>query len=178
MPYRKILRDVKLAAIRLHRRAHLPLADILDCLQISESTFYRILQLWKTTGDVVRPTFGIRGRPQIMHFDDIDYLKRLIGHRPDWFLDELHEDLRANFIRHMAQYRPEQLGFLNEVLKDERTLARLLDGMVSNTVVEGSMTKNRFQEYLEHSVVPASMHTVSWVPKCPGDGQCPHSSQT
>lgn len=82
----------------------------------------------------------------------------------------------------MAQYRPEQLGFLDEVSKDERTLARLrgrsikgrravkkgvfvrgrrfsaeglltVDGMVSNTVVEGSMTRNRFLEYLEHSVV-------------------------
>jgi transposase len=237
MPYRKISRDVKLAAIRLHRRAHLPLADILDCLQISESTFYRILQLWKTTGDVVRPTFGIRGRPRIMHFDDIDYLKRLIGHRPDWFLDELQyflatnrfisthfttihreleraqvstkklkkiaaersEDLRANFIRHMAQYRPEQLGFLDEVSKDERTLARLrgrsikgrravkkgvfvrgrrfsaeglltVDGMVSNTVVEGSMTKNRFLEYLEHSVVRhishVHRHYILCIPLC------------
>jgi hypothetical protein len=28
-----------------------------------------------------------------------------------------------------------------------------VDGMVSNTVVEGSMTKGRFLEYLEHSVV-------------------------
>jgi hypothetical protein len=97
-----------------------------------------------------------------MHLDDIDYLRRLISHRPDWFLDELqhhittnrfisahfttihrelkraqvsmkklrkiaserNENLRADYIRHMAQYRPEQLGFLDEVSKDERTLAR------------------------------------------------------
>ena len=112
---------------------------------------------------------------------------------------ERSEDLRANFIRHMAQYRPEQLGFLNEVLKDERTLARLrgwsikgrhavkkgvfvqgrrfsaeglltVDGMVSNTVVEGSMTKNRFQEYLEHSVVHhisrVHRHYILCIPLC------------
>ncbi|KAF8235920.1 hypothetical protein L208DRAFT_1253972 [Tricholoma matsutake] len=83
----------------------------------------------------------------------------------------------------MAQYQPEQLGFLDEVSKDERTSARrrgrsmkgfravkkgvfvrgrrfsaegllTVDGMVSNTVVEGSMTRARFLEYLEHSVLP------------------------
>lgn len=220
MPYRKISRDVKLAAIRLHEQALLPLSDILDCLGMSRRTFYRILQLWRTTGDVVRHTVGIQGRPRIMHLDDIDYLKRLICHRPDWFLDELqhllmtnrfisahfttihrelkrahvstkklrkiaterNENLRADFIRRMAQYRPEQLGFLDEVSKDERTLARrygwsakgkravkkgvfvrgrrfsaegllTINGMASNTVVEGSMTRHRFLEYLEHFVV-------------------------
>ncbi|KAF8221672.1 hypothetical protein L208DRAFT_1326538 [Tricholoma matsutake] len=83
----------------------------------------------------------------------------------------------------MAQYQPEQLGFLDEVSKDERTSGRrrgrsmkglravkkgvfvhgrrfsaegllTVDGMVSNTVVEGSMTRAQFLEYLEHSVLP------------------------
>ena len=78
--------------------------------------------------------------------------------------------------------KPEQLGFLDEVSKDEHTLARhygrsvkgrhavkkgvfirgrrflakgllTIDGIVSNTVVEGSMTRHRFLEYLEHCVV-------------------------
>jgi hypothetical protein len=78
--------------------------------------------------------------------------------------------------------KPEQLGFLDKVSKDECTLARrygwsvkgrhavkkgvfiwgrrflaegllTLDGMVSNTVVEGSMTRHWFLEYLEHCVV-------------------------
>jgi hypothetical protein len=82
----------------------------------------------------------------------------------------------------MAQYSPEQLGFLDEVSKDERTSFRrrgrskkgshaamkgvfvcgrrfsaegllTIDGMISNTVVEGSMTRDMFLEYLEHSVV-------------------------
>lgn len=221
MPYRKISRDVKLAAIRLHERALLPLEDILDCLRISRRTFYRILLLWRTTGDVVRHNYGVRGRPRHLHFDDIEYLKQLISHRPDWFLDELqyllatnhfisahyttihrelerarvstkklkkialerNENVRADFIRCMAQYQPEQLGFLDEVSKDERTSGRrrgrsmkglravkkgvfvhgrrfsaegslTVDGMVSNTVVEGSMTRARFLEYLEHSVLP------------------------
>ena len=163
---------------------------------------------------------GRRARPRFLHFSDVEYLKRLILHQPDWFLDELlyllesnrfisvhfttihrelvragvsskkikkiaaerNEPLRADFIGRMAQYAPEQLGFLDEVSKDERTSFRKrghshkgtraiqkgvfvrgrrfsaegllsLDGMISCTVVEGSMTRAMFLEYLEHSVV-------------------------
>ncbi|KAF9472491.1 hypothetical protein BDN70DRAFT_778605, partial [Pholiota conissans] len=32
----------------------------------------------------------------ILHFEDIDYLKRIINHRPDWFLDELLNLLATN----------------------------------------------------------------------------------
>jgi hypothetical protein len=85
-------------------------------------------------------------------------------------------------IIYIAQYSAEQLGFIDEVSKDERTSARsrgrskkgtcavkkgvfvrgrrfsatgllTIDGMVSNTVVEGSMTRDLFLEYLEFSVV-------------------------
>ena len=221
MPFRKISRDLKLAAIRLYQGNHLSLDDILDCLKMSESTFYRVLSLWNTTGDVVRHNFEtIRGRPRTLHFDDVDYLKRLVKGRPDWFLDELlslletnrfisahyttihreliranvstkklktiaaerNENLRADFIRRMAQYEPEQLGFLDEVSKDERTSNRrrgrsrkgtravkkgvfvrgrrfsaegllTIDGMISNSIVEGSMTRVRFIQYLELEVV-------------------------
>jgi len=95
---------------------------------------------------------------------------------------EHNENLRADYITQMAQYTPDQLGFLDEVSKDERTLAHArgrsrkgtcavqkgvfvqgrrfsalglltLDGMVSNNVVEGSMTREIFLEYLEFSVV-------------------------
>jgi len=220
MPFRKISRDLKLAAVRIYEHNLLPLHHILDCLQISESTFYCVLKLWNETGDVVRHNFGIRGQPCVLHFDDIDYLKRLIKHRPDWFLDELlyllqtnrfilahfttihcelfranvstkklriiaiecNDNLRSDFIRRMAEYRPEQLGFLDEVSKDERTFIRCrgksrkgtravqrgvfvrgrrfsaeglltVDGMISNTVVEESMTRALFLHYLEHEVV-------------------------
>jgi transposase len=220
MPYRKISRDLKLAAMRMHEHGILSVAQITDCLQISRRTFYRVLELWHTTGDVVQHTNGVRGRPRILHFDDIDYLNRIIKHRPDWFLDELlslletnrfisahfstihqelvragvstkklkkiaaerNENLRADYIRHIAQYSPEQLGFLDELSKDERTLGRsrgrsrkgtravkkgvfvrgrrfsatgllTIDGMISNTVVEGSMTRDLFLEYLEFTVV-------------------------
>ena len=228
MPYRKISRDLKLAAMRMHELGILSVAQIIDCLQISRRTFYRVLELWNTTGDVIQHTNGVRGRPRLLHFDDIDYLNRIIKHRPDWFLDELlslletnrfisahfttihrelvragvstkklkkiaaerNENLRADYLRHIAQYSAEQLGFIDEVSKDERTSARsrgrsrkgtravrkgvfvrgrrfsatgllTIDGMVSNTVVEGSMTRDFFLEYLESKVVCYCL--VFWV---------------
>jgi transposase len=90
MGFRKISRDLKLAAMRMYDQEILPVGAIINCLQISRRTFYRILDLWITTGDVVR------GRPRILHFDDIDYLRRIIRHRPDWFLDELLDLLETN----------------------------------------------------------------------------------
>ena len=109
---------------------------------------------------------------------------------------ERNENIHADFIRRMAQYQPEQLGFLDEVSKDERTSTRhhgrsmkgrravkkgvfvcgrrfsaeellTVDGMVSNTVVEGSMTRNRFLEYLEHSVVRFYPHILHTSSPCP-----------
>lgn len=82
----------------------------------------------------------------------------------------------------MAKYEPEELGFLDEVHKDERTLNRgfgrakkgrraarrakfvrgrrtsteallSLDGIVAAKCVEGSMTKELFLEWLEFNVV-------------------------
>jgi hypothetical protein len=37
---------------------------------------------------------------------------------------ERNEGCRAAFIAHMAQYLPEELGFLDEVSKDERSVGR------------------------------------------------------
>ena len=203
---------------------HSLLAAILEYMGISRATFYRMYAIWLETGDVVRPVNGRRGRPRILHFSDVDYLKRLIQHRPNWFLDEMlyllqtnrfvslhyttihrelvragvsskkikkiaserNEAIRADFIRRMAQYAPEQLGFLDKVSKDERTSFRnrgrsfkgiravqkgvfvcgrhfsaegllSLNSIISCTVVDGSMTRARFLEYLEQSIVSHSL---------------------
>jgi hypothetical protein len=161
MLFRKISKDVKVAAMRMYDADLLPLGTILDFLDMSRRTFFRVRTLWIETGDVVRQTDGIKGQPRLLHFTDIDYLKRLIRHCPDRFLDELqyllqtnrfiavhfttihrelvragistkkikkiasecNENLRADYIARMAQYEPEQLGFLDEVSKDERSSA-------------------------------------------------------
>jgi transposase len=159
MPFRKISRDIKIAAMHLYNDNVLPKAAILDYLGLSSRTFDHVHALWVAAGEVMRQTNGVRGWPRHLHFSDLDYLKRLIKHRPDWFLDELqymlqtnrfiaahfttihqelvqagisskkikkvaserNEQLRADFIGLMAQYLPEQLGFLDEVSKDKRT---------------------------------------------------------
>ncbi|KAF8813465.1 hypothetical protein BYT27DRAFT_7084722 [Phlegmacium glaucopus] len=213
MPFRKIPSEIKIAAICLFEDNILPLPAILDYLNFSRRTFYCVLDLWHTTGDVVQHTNGVKGRCHILHYLDINYLRRLIRHRPNWFLNELlylletnrfisvhyttihwelvraglsskkikkiaseqNENLQADYIGRIAQYSLEQLGFLDEVSKDERSSFRAhgqswkglglltIDGMISDTVVEGSMTHAMFLEYLEGSVACFSLF---WVLLC------------
>jgi transposase len=95
---------------------------------------------------------------------------------------ERNEPLRCDFIGCVSNYDPIQLAFLDETSKDERTPTRRygrarkgkraekkepfkrgrrvsieallnLDGVVLGTVVEGSMTKEVFLQYLEFIVV-------------------------
>lgn len=95
---------------------------------------------------------------------------------------ERDEEGRANFIARIAQYAPHELGFIDEVSKDERSIGRrygrsrrgrkaqksqpfvrgrrtstvgclTLDGFVSGTSVEGSFTKASFLHWLEHILV-------------------------
>jgi transposase len=220
MGNRKISRDVKIAAIRIYERQLLPLDSILDCCGFSERTFYRILKLWRQTGDVINSGGNLIGRLRILDHDDVQFLLRLVAQNPDYFLDELldllktnrfvsthyvtihrelkragvsskklkriakerNEDHRADFIRRMAQYGAEELGFMDETSKDERTICRhygrskkgtratkkqvfvrgrrtsttgllTIDGIVAGTVVEGSMTKEMFLQFLEYTVV-------------------------
>lgn len=218
--YRKISRDVKVAAIRLYENDLLDLEDILDSCGFSRRTWFRILKLWHETGDVVAQPQGMRGRPRILIKEDLNYLLELIRANPDYFLDELlnlleknrfisihytsiHRELerlnvsrkklkriaaerdelrRADFIARMAQYSPEEIGFIDETSKDSRTVGRrygrsrknsravkkqpfvrgrrvsatgllTLEGIEARTTVEGSMTKELFLEFLEHDIV-------------------------
>ena len=218
--YRKIAPDVKIAAMNLYERNLLSLDQILDCVGFSESTFWRTLKLWRETGDVINHPIGVPGRPRALHFDDVNYLIRLVNHRPTWFLDELldllntnrfiathfttihrelvragislkklrkiakerDEDKRAEFVQWMSQYSPEEIGFIDETSKDERTTFRrngrarkgtraqrrgvfvrgrrlsaigllTLDGMEASNVIEGSFTAEKFIYFLEHDVV-------------------------
>lgn len=95
---------------------------------------------------------------------------------------ERDEDKQAEFMLRMAQYLPEEIWFVDEMSKDEHTWGRrygrlkkgkrmeksqpfvhgrwtsteallTLDGFVAGTVVEGSMTKELFLEWLEFNVM-------------------------
>ena len=86
------------------------------------------------------------------------------------------------FIHKMSQYEPEEIGFLDETSKNNKTPSRsrgratrnhraemkqvfvrgrhlsatallMVDGVVASTVVEGSMTCTKYVEFLELMVV-------------------------
>ncbi|KAJ7041384.1 hypothetical protein C8F04DRAFT_1177219 [Mycena alexandri] len=98
--------------------------------------------------------------------------------------DERSEPVRNEFVRQAAQYPspPEYLGFLNETSKNDRTTHRrpavkrqefvrgprvtavglTTAGIMTSKVVEGSMKRATYLEFLEYQV-------------CFGDGQCSHT---
>jgi len=85
LPQDKISCDVKIAAIRLYERNLLDLDDILDYCGFSERTFYRILKLWRETGDVINPAQSLQGRLRLLDQDDVQYVLRLVRQNPDYF---------------------------------------------------------------------------------------------
>ncbi|KAG2071438.1 hypothetical protein BDR04DRAFT_1135016 [Suillus decipiens] len=96
MMFRKISDDVKRAAIRLSEHNLLSLQDILDCCGFSERTWYRIMKLWRDTGDVINQSRTARGRVRHLDREDIDYLLQLVRDNPDYFLDELVDLTQTN----------------------------------------------------------------------------------
>jgi transposase len=121
MSNRSISRDLKIAALNLYEHGHLSLKQILACVGFFRRTFFRILKLWRTTGDVVKPS-NRTGRPRPLHRDDVDHLVRLIQERPDWFLDELLNLLKRNqfiSLHYSTIHRElERAGMSTKVLKE------------------------------------------------------------
>ncbi|KAF8833128.1 hypothetical protein BDN67DRAFT_992894 [Paxillus ammoniavirescens] len=199
MVYRNISRDVKLAAIRLHEHDLLELPDILNVCGFLQRTFYCILKLWCETGrprvfnheDVDYLIQLIRQKPEYFldellrllrtnHFISVHYsvlhdeLERAGMNRKKLrkIAIERNEDLHAEFIARMAQYDPVNLGFIDEVSKNERTLSHHYGRIIAGTAVEGSMTRDMFMEWLEFEVAITKVRSISWPPQCPCDGQC------
>ncbi|KAI0039701.1 hypothetical protein FA95DRAFT_1585215 [Auriscalpium vulgare] len=209
MPYRKISNDIKMAAIKLHEHGRLDLEDILDCVNFSEITFWRTKRLYEDTGRVSPLPSTTRGRPRLLVRDDIDYLLELVKHHPSWLRDllatnrfirvhlttihpsERDQDVRADFLRRMAQYEPEQLGFLDEAaapgegvfVRGRRLSAEGLltvNGMAASYVVEGSMTRDKYLAFLANTVVSsrslvcsnASVFAFPGAAERPCHGQC------
>ncbi|KAJ7235689.1 hypothetical protein C8J57DRAFT_1088785 [Mycena rebaudengoi] len=95
---------------------------------------------------------------------------------------ERNEPVRMDFVRHVGQYPAEYLGFIDETSKNERTLSRgfgqakkgkraqmkekfvrrtrltgtgllTVDGMMACSVIEGSMKRHDYLQFLEQEVV-------------------------
>jgi hypothetical protein len=113
--------------------------------------------------------------------------------------EERDEDARMDFICRMARYDAAQIQFIDETSKNDKTVARRfgrarrnrravkkgkfvrgrrvsavacmsLDGIVSKRVVEGSMNREMFMEWLEFSVVSslsAASNAVNSYSDCP-----------
>jgi transposase len=97
MGFRVISRNVKIAAIRLYERELLDLEDILDCCGFARRTWFRVLKLWRETGNVVPERQNMRrGRVRNLDQEDLAYLLELIHDNPVYFLDELLHLLKTN----------------------------------------------------------------------------------
>lgn len=99
-----------------------------------------------------------------------------------WIASERKEEARNTYIAHIGQYKPEEIGFLDEMSKNEKTTARgygrskkgcraimhqcfvrgtrlsatallTVNGIMASTVVEGSMNREMYLEFLEYRVV-------------------------
>jgi len=95
---------------------------------------------------------------------------------------EHNKEARNDYIAHISQYEPEEVGFLDETAKNDKTATRAnghakkgcsttmkqcfvhgtclletvlltVDGIVASTVVEGSMNREMYLEFLEYHVV-------------------------
>ncbi|CAB5381930.1 unnamed protein product [Rhizophagus irregularis] len=68
---------------------------------------------------------------------------------------ERNELLRSAFIASIGHYRIDQLVFMDESSKDERTSTRLYErGIIAVDIIEGSCTKQRFKEFVISQVLP------------------------
>jgi transposase len=112
---------------------------------------------------------------------------------------ERNEKVRMDFVRRMTEYPAHYLGFLDETSKNDRTYSRnygrakkgrrarkreklvrgtrltgtgllTVDGMMANKVVEGSMKRVDYLEFIEHEVVspffPAFVLSLTFY-RCP-----------
>ena len=69
----------------------LSLRQISRHLNISKSYAHKIIQKSKNNDNVKKL---ITGRPRVFKNDDMKYLEVLLQERVDWYLDELHEEMK------------------------------------------------------------------------------------
>ncbi|KAG2048210.1 hypothetical protein BDR06DRAFT_984892 [Suillus hirtellus] len=191
MPYCSISDDLKLAVIHLYNRQLLSIPDILDAVGISHPTFFHVLKQYHATGHVSKSKSLHCGRPRALNYSDIYHLLKLHLLETNRFISKLHrvaqeqnEDLHIDYMHKMAQYGPDELVFLNEVHKNDNTPQWLNgQGMIASTVVFCSMTRCKYLNFLEYSVVhynailtSSSLFCISWKTQCPCHGQHLYSS--
>ncbi|KAJ7309239.1 hypothetical protein DFH08DRAFT_1050382 [Mycena albidolilacea] len=188
MPNRHISRDVKIAALNLYEQGHLSIQQILDCVGFSCSTFFRILHLWRTTGDVIHSRRRA-GRFRILHNDDIDYLLRLIRHHPDEILELLKHNRFISAHYTTIHRELERAGMSRTILKEiamERSEPSRMDyvreasqypaeylGFLDETSKNDKPLAGAYLKFLKYQVVYLSASTllaISRTAQCPRHG--------
>ena len=84
MVFHFISPDVKCVAFRIYKNILVDLDNILDCLDMSESTFFHALQQYQETGNI-EPKSTTHGRPQKLYFNNLTYMTALKNYHPGFF---------------------------------------------------------------------------------------------
>ncbi|POG58682.1 Homeodomain-like protein [Rhizophagus irregularis DAOM 181602=DAOM 197198] len=163
--------DLKWRIIYLHHDGYSRI-KIARLLHISKRTVDNILQIYVQWGTVINLWQKPPGRHKTLTQNEMKILRELIKDKVDWYLDELvgeleqqtgkllhqvayerNELLRSTFIAKVGRdYKPEQLIFMDEASKDERTLSRGYGYSLKNTF---AIKKNVFVCGVRYTILPA-----------------------
>ncbi|RIB07623.1 hypothetical protein C2G38_2252515 [Gigaspora rosea] len=154
------------------------ISQIMSILYISKGLVRKVLRLYKKWETVTNPWRQVPGQQKTFNRNDMNV------ENPDMYLDEIvkkmeiqcgknvsismmwrsllhraakerNKLLRSAFMAHIgSQYTINQLIFLDESSKDERTISRGYDGIIAIDIIEGSCTKDRFKEFVISQVLP------------------------
>ncbi|KIJ51782.1 hypothetical protein M422DRAFT_244132 [Sphaerobolus stellatus SS14] len=90
--------EVKEIAVYQQHTLNYKIEDIARNLRMSKRTVERVLELWKTTGEVIpKDSKGRLSRRKLMSEQEQEYLLELVKSRPDLYLDELQKRLQEMF---------------------------------------------------------------------------------
>ncbi|GES84883.1 homeodomain-like protein [Rhizophagus clarus] len=144
--------DLKWRIVYLYHDGH-NRKKIAELLHISKYTVDKVLQIYVQWGTVVNLWQKLPGCCKTLTRNEMKILQELVKDKVDWYLDELvgelelqtgkllhrvayeqNELLRSTFIAKVGRdYKPEQLIFMDEVAKDERSLSQGYGYSLKNT---------------------------------------------
>ncbi|RGB22434.1 hypothetical protein C1646_776107 [Rhizophagus diaphanus] len=170
--------DLKWRIVFLYYNGH-NCEKIAELLYISKTTIKKVLQIYMRWDAVVDLWKKPLERNKTLTQDDMKILQELVKDKIDWYLDELvgELELRIGKLLHRAayernelfqstfiakvgcEYKPEQLIFMDEASKDERTLSRGY-GIIAVDIMEGSCTKEKFKEFVISNVVESRFSII------------------
>ncbi|GBB98439.1 hypothetical protein RclHR1_32280001 [Rhizophagus clarus] len=175
--------DLKWRIVYLYHDGH-NRKKIAELLHISKYTVDKVLQIYVQWGTVVNLWQKLPGCCKTLTRNEMKILQELVKDKLHRVAYEQNELLRSTFIAKVGRdYKPEQLIFMDEVAKDERSLSQgygyslkntfatkknvfvreiryiilpalSLQGIIAVDIIEGNCTKKRFKEFVISNIVP------------------------